>query len=326
MKQAAIGLFLLVMVATGLAEPVTIEGVAAYVNDSVITVGEVKEMMAPALAELQHSYQGDDLRARFQALYKDSLEDLIATRLILKAYDTDTKINKGAVEKHVEARVSQFIQDRFDGDRQEFMKALQAERMPMEEWRRRLRERIVVGLMRNREVDSHVVVSPRQVREFYEQNRPRYQKPERVKLSVIMVRGGTNETDRGVRQELARSVEQKVKNGADFAQCARQFSEDASASKGGEWGWLATTDVRKELAEPLARLNRGGTSGVVTMDGDFYLLKLDDRESAGVVPYDEVRTTIEKDLKRKESRRLLDTWIQTLKKDAYIKVADASAP
>lgn len=326
MKHAAIGWVLLLIALPAFSAPLTIEGVAAYVNDGTITVGEVKEMIAPALGELQKTYPGEELKTKAAELYQEALEELIATRLILKAYGSDTKINKAAVEKHVEARVNEFIQERFGGDRQEFLKALQEERMPLEEWKRRLRERVIVGLMRNRDVDSHVVVSPREVRAAYESNREEYKRPERARLRVIRIHGGTNATDRTVREGLAHSVAQKLAAGSDFGDLARQFSEDPSSAKGGEWGWLALPDLRTELSQAVARLESGKSSGVVTMDGDFYLVRVEEREAAGVVPFDEVRSSIEKDLRRKESRRLYKLWIQSLRKDAYIEVVDSVVP
>ncbi len=323
---AGLCLVLLLSALPGEGEPVTIEGVAAYVNDSLITVGEIKEMMAPALAEMEPARKDSEWQSRYRELYKEALEDLIATRLILGAYEADTKINKAAVEKHVEARVSEFIQERFDGDRQEFLKALQAERLTLEEWRLRLRDRIIVGLMRSREVDSRIVVSPREVRAAYEAGRDRYQRPERVKLRAILVRGGTNGTDRAARETLAKSVAGKLQAGEDFGDCARRFSEDPSAAKGGDWGWVAVPDLRPELARAIAALGPGQSGGVVEMDGDFYLLRIEEREKAGVVPFEDVRSNIEKDLRRKESRRLFQSWLQVLRKDAHIERVEVSMP
>lgn len=326
MKRMVVCLLLMFLTVRAMAAAVTVEGVAAYVNDGVVTLGDVREMIAPAIPELQQNYKGEELKGKLRELHKEALEDLISTRLILKSYEADTKLNKAAVEKHVEGKVSEFIQERFNGDRQEFLKALQAERMPMEEWRKRLRERIVVGLMRSREVDSHVVISPREIRKVYERDSAKYQRPERVKLRVILVRGTTNETDRVVRAQHAKTIEAKLQSGADFAETARQYSEDKSADKGGEWGWMAVGDMRQELNAVVTSLDRGRVSGVVVMDGDYYLLKVEDREKAGVIPFDEVRGAIEKDLRRRESRRLFTLWIERLKKDAFIEIVDSAMP
>ena len=302
------------------ADPVTVDGVAAYVNDTVITVSEVREAMAPLVPQLREVYEGKDLDAKLKETFDDVLQGLIENKLIVRAYDADEKINKEAMDRHVERRVAEFIQDRFDGDRQEFLKALKDERMSYDEWRRRMRERLIVGMMRQKEVDSQVVVPPREVRRVYDDNVQKYSHPERVKLSVILIHGSAVETDRVTRLNLAVETLAKVRGGESFADAAKRVSEDGKAGQGGDWGWMDAADLRKELADPVRQLAPGALSGVLTVDGDFYLVRLEARQPAGVTPFDEVRVGIEKDLKKKESKRLYKVWIDRLRKDAYVEI------
>jgi parvulin-like peptidyl-prolyl isomerase len=308
------------------AESVTVEGIAGYVNDAIITVGEVKEIIAPLVPELRETYQGEGFRERLQAAYDDALNDLIATKLVMKAYEADTQMNKAAVEKHIGKKEGEFVQERFGGKRQEFIKTLQAEHMSLDEWRKRLKERVVVGLMRNREVESQVVVSPREVRRVYESDPAKYHQPERVKLRVILIHGSTNETDRSVRRQQAQDTVAKVKAGEDFAALARAVSEDGKAQSGGDWGWIDASDLRQELAGGLAKTSVGAVCGPVEALGDYYILKVEDHEPAGVIPFDKVSGVIEKDLRRQETRRLFNLWIERLKKDAFIKIVKTAGP
>ena len=304
----------------------TLDGIAAHVNDAVITVGEVKEAMSSAVPQLRQIYEGTELDAKMKEVYLEALDELINAKLILKAYEADTKVNKEGVDKYVEKKVSDFIKDRFSGDRQEFLKALREEHMSMEEWRRRMRERIIVGMMRSREVDSQVVISPRDVTQIYANNPKKYYREERLKLRVILIHGSSNETDRVVRETSAKDARAKVRAGSDFADLARKLSEDGNADKGGDWGWVDTRDLRPELAKPVALLSKGAVSDVIRMDGDFYLIKLEDRQAAGPVPFEEVRSSIEKELRRKEIRHLSSVWMDRLRKDAYIQIVESAGP
>lgn len=324
MKKQCLLLALCLSVRVATAGTVTLDGVAAYVNDSVITVSEVKEAVGPLIPQLRQVYEGADLEARVKEVYGEALDDLINAKLILKAYEADTKINREGVDKYVEKKVGEFIQSRFGGDRQEFLKALRDEHMSMEEWRRRMRERIIVGMMKSREVEGKVVISPREVVRAYEGNAAKFHRDEQVKVRVILVHGSTNETDRAVREASAREALAKITAGTDFADMACKISEDGKAGQGGDWGWLDARDLRPELALAVKSLKKGGISTVVAMDGDFYLLKLEDRREAGQVPFEEVRTAIEKDLRRKEIRRLNAVWMEQLRKDAYIQVVETS--
>ncbi len=325
MKRIGMILFLAAFrAAAALADPVIVDGVAAYVNDAVITVSEVREAMAPLIPPLKELYRGAELRGKLQETYNEVLQGLIDNKLILRAYEADPKVNKEAVARLVERRVNEFIEERFDGERQDFIKALKEERMSIEEWRRRMRERLIVGMMRQKEVESQVVIPPRELRRVYDENAAQYQRPERVKLRVIVIHGGSNEADRKVRLTLAVETLAKVKGAESFEESARRISEGAKAAEGGDWGWLDTADLRKELATAIQPLPAGGLSGVVAVEDDYYLVKVEERQAAGVTPFEDVRGGIEKDLKRKEARRLQKVWIDRLRKDAYIEVVQVN--
>ncbi len=302
---------------------VTLDGVAAYVNDTVVTVGEVNEAIAPAMPQWRQIYEGAELKAKIKESYDEALDDLINAKLILKAYDADTKVNKEGVDKYVEKKMSDFIQDRFGGDRQEFLKALKEEKISLEEWRRRMRERVIVGMMRAREVESKIVISPKDVREVYLTNPKKYYQDEQLKLRVILIHGSTNASEREVREASVSNAVAQLKAGSDFGDMAKKLSEDGKAKEGGEWGWVDTKDLRPELMTPLAAMASNTMSGAIQMDGDFYVVKLEDRHLAGTMPFEVVRASIEKELRRKEIRQLTTVWIARLRKDAYIKIVES---
>jgi parvulin-like peptidyl-prolyl isomerase len=326
MKRTILALAVLIAARCALGESVTIDGVAAFVNAEVVTVGEVKEAMGPMMPQLRQLYTGADLETQQQELYADVLDDLINAKLIMKAFEADTKLNKEGVEKYVEKRISEFIKDKYDGDRQEFMKTLKEAHISMEDWRRQMRERIIVGMMKSREVDAQVVISPREIRKVFEGNPRNYIREEKVRIRVIVLQGAADESERAAKAKAAGEVLDKIRAGADFADVARAVSKDGKASEGGDWGWYDLRDLRPELAKPVASLKTGAISGWIRMDGADYLVKLEGRQAGGAMPFEEVRTTIEKELRRKEIRRVTELWMTRLRKDAYIQIVKSSVP
>jgi len=289
-------------------------------------VGEVKDAMGSMMPQLRQLYTGADLESQQKELYADVLDDLINAKLIMKAYDADTKLNKEGVEKYVEKRIGEFIKDKYDGDRQEFLKTLRDAHMSMDEWRRQMRERIIVGMMKSREVDAQVVISPREIRRVYEENPKKYFRDEKAKIRVILVQGSINETERTAKEKTVGEALEKIRAGADFADVARTMSEDGKAKEGGDWGWYDIRDLRPELAKPVASLKKDAVSDILRMDGNYYLVKLEGRQAAGPIPFEEVRTAIERDLRRMEVRRVTELWMARLRKDAYIQIVKSSAP
>ena len=66
---------------------VTLDGVAAHVNEHIITIGEVAELVEPVNRQLQNSYTGKELENKLRAAFDDALESIIARYLILDAYE-----------------------------------------------------------------------------------------------------------------------------------------------------------------------------------------------------------------------------------------------
>jgi peptidyl-prolyl cis-trans isomerase C len=187
-----------------------------------------------------------------------------------------------------------------------------------------MRERVIVGMMRSREIEAKVMISPKDVREVYLANPKKFYQDEQLKLRVILIHGATNVAEAVVREGSATNALAQLKAGADFAEMAKKISEDGKAAQGGDWGWVDTKDLRPELVRPLADLATNSLSGVIRMDGDFYLVKLEERRPAGVLPFESVRMAIEKELRRKEIKQLSIVWVARLRKDAFIKIVETA--
>ena len=53
-------------------------------------------------------------------------------------------------------------------------------------------------------------------------------------------------------------------------------------------------------------------------DSDLYILRVEDRRAAGLVPFDSVREGIEKELKQAQAKQLREAWIDRLMRKYYV--------
>ncbi len=323
-------------VKTGLAAPdsVRLNGVAAFVNDRSITIGQVIDVIGPDLARIRQTARGTELNARRLTLYGEGLTNLIERQLILKVYaDERLKNNPNASEtddpathaldRNVERRVDLFISDRFKGDRQAFIDTLRSERMSMEEWRQRMRERIIVSMLRNREVETRTIVPESAIRAEYETHPERYRRPEIAHVRMIVISAATGGKDLAAVRARIATIRTNLVNGADFAAVACEVSEGAQAAKGGDWGEIKVDDLRRELAEPARTLTLNAISPVIEADGDFYLLRVESRQPGGPRTFSEVHGEISKRLQRDLEEKLYAGWIKRIKKDVHIEIVTA---
>ena len=322
MIRALVILLGIFAVSCAAAKPVIVDGVAAYVNGQAITVGDVMRLLAPEFQRLQSVYQGQALQDKMNEKFRDKLDLLVETQLILAAFQADKKADTAAVDREVDHSYDEFLREKFGGDRAAFGEALKEESMTPEEWRQHIRESMIVNYLRGREVEQHIIVSPAEVRSVYEARAGEYQRPAQVHLRLAQFRGGEAADAQAAARRRAEESRGQLLQGADFGAVARKETADTHAASGGDWGWIEPKELRAELAAVVGTLPTNTVSAVVAADGDCYLLRVEERRLAGAVPFEEVRKTIERDLRMKEGQRLYTAWIARLKRNAYVKICE----
>lgn len=318
---ALIALVAAVCPARGAGMPV--DGYAAVVNTRVITVGEVLALVQPVRAQIESSYEGAALERKLEEAYDASLKSLIERALILEDF---AKQGGALPERLIDDQISSFISERFNNDRAAFLEALTEERMTLDEWREETRNRLIVSLMRRREVADRVLVSPGAVRDVYESRIEQYRLPEQVKLRMIVLNRGASEEDWAAKRAEADKLRERLLDGEDFAELARDQSEGPRAAQGGDFGWIEPGALRDEIVDVVAKLETGRVSEIIETDSEIYILRVEARKNASVQPFDEVRGAIEEELRLKEEERLYAAWMERLYRRFHVRILDDEPP
>ena len=98
------------------------------------------------------------------------------------------------------------------------------------------------------------------------------------------------------------------------ADVAKAVSEDATASVGGDWGWVKRTEMIEEIKTALTDLPVDTISKPVYTPEGYYLLQIEERREASTKTLTEVRNEIEEELRQEESGRLYRNWMERLRK------------
>ncbi len=291
-----------------------IDGIAAVVNGDVITYSQVRDLVAPRERLLHTQFSGEELANKMKEARVAALQDLIDRQLILQSF----KKEKFQIPPYVvDQEVKKVIQENFGGDRNTFIKTLQAQNFTETEFRRMQLEKIIVAAMRSKNARPNTVVPPAKISEYYAKHREEFTSKEEIKLRMIMIPG--HGSDAAAQKALAEEILAKLVRGSEFDRMAQMYSEDTTRDQGGDWGWIE----RKTLAEPLEKvafnLPVGKISQIIELGGNYYILKVDEKHGGVVTPLAEVRQAIEGKLKQEEAQRLQDHWLAGLRQKAYIK-------
>lgn len=309
-----------------------LDGVIAYVNDRVVTVGEVRRAITMRRRELMKMYEGPELDKQVNKIYAEALNLLVERALILTEFDRMQDQNKLQIPTEaIEGRVDELIERSVGMDRTSLMDALVKDGMNLEELRRPYRERVIIAILRNMEVDSKARVSPGRVRDVYAERAKEYSRVARIHL-LMMEWNGAGEDAARVRAK-ARDVRDRVLDGESFEDLARKHSEGSYRAKGGDRGWIEIDDLRQELKDGIVGLADGEVGRLLEVGDRVYLAKVVARRSAGVRPLSAVYEEIAEGLHAEATRDLYAAWIDRLKQKSYLRIvsdviteADMPAP
>ncbi|MGA2656853.1 MAG: peptidylprolyl isomerase [Verrucomicrobiota bacterium] len=291
-----------------------INGIDAVVHDTVITRQDVAEETLKAEKELWRDYgdQQDVYQKKVAEAERGNLEILTERQLILHEFKTaGYNLPEKVIDDEVQAEV------RSHGDRQTFIRTLEAEGTTLDRYRQRIRDHIIERAMREKNVSSEIIISPHKVEAYYQEHHETYKLPDRVKLRLIVL-NKSSDPDAPQARKLADEILGKIKDGASFAEMATLYSDDKMHQQGGDRGWVRKGELRMELDEAAFSLKPGERSGVIETTEACYVAQVEGVDAAHYSSLNEVRGQIEKDLQDHERTRLQHQWIEKLKKKTFV--------
>jgi peptidyl-prolyl cis-trans isomerase SurA len=292
-------------------------GIAAIVEDKVITVDDIRREVGPLIPEIQkQSHNEKEFNEKLESLQEDVVQKLIDRVLIVKEFYKDEKRHVPA--SYVDNMVAETIINQFDGDRSKYLAYLRSRGMSQKDYRKEQEEDMIYDYMRQQQAKSASTVSPVKIEAFYNENKERFYQEDSVHLRLIQIARGAGDTDDTLKTKAAEVIVQ-LTAGADFGDLARQYSSDSRKGKGGDWGWQRRPDLRKEFSDVIFSLKKGEHSEPLIMPEGAFIFYVEDRKYAGTLPLDEARPDIERALVQQSSRQATERWLEKLRRNAYVK-------
>ena len=138
-----------------------------------------------------------------------------------------------------------------------------------------------------------VKVTDDELRQYYEQHKGEYTLPERVKAQHILFKtqGKTPEEIEKIK-EKAKGVLDRAKKGEDFGSLAKQFSEDGSASNGGDLGDFGRGQMVPEFEKVAFSLGIAAISDLVQTQFGIHIIKVNGKQEARERPFEELKEAV----------------------------------
>lgn len=274
--------------------------VVATVNGTTITAAQLDPAVAAAVAKYRKTgfrVVSDSFRQRIR---RQELDKLIDMELLAQAGAATTGKE---IEPAIVARV-QTLRDAL----QKAGHPAAAESATLYEAAKR--DVLVDAYLRQAGISS-LQVPESELKNYYEANLNSFREPESVKVRHILLKLAPTASTEEVAQAEKRinDLRAKVAGGSDFAELARQNSQCASASRGGDLGQIRRGFMPAAFDVAVAEL-KPGEMGVVRTEFGIHLVQVIERTPETLKSYDQVKEFIAqyllKDYQRKKTAELID--------------------
>lgn len=304
-----------------------IDEVVAQVNDSVVTLSRInREIESIIEASVQDGMTREAATDKVNQKRGELIATIINEELLFqraKEYDADSQI-EAQVNQNFIGKMKELNLKSLD----ELYAAMRQQGIEPDEIRALWRKQFTRDFILQREVDSMVYNrwKSKEVKAYFDSNKPKFSKPEMVEISEIFLsfQGKNPATVR----ETARQIVAKLRAGDDFAALAIENSErsDVKDSKGKVAEELIVKDMDPRFIAALKDLKMGGITEPVEIDQvGIEIFRLDKRTAASNEAfYDEatVRRTMTYDVLPDERKK----YLVKLREESYIKINDRYRP
>lgn len=259
------------------AAPIEVDRIVAVVNNGVITEYELRNRVDQVLRQLASKNTQQPPR---RVIEKQVLERMVTERALLQiAEDTNIRVEGPQLDRAVAS-----IAQRNNLEPEAFRKALEAEGTDFEAFREQIRTEILIGRLRDREVDSRVVVTDAEIDNYLASSARDATQQDEYNLGHILLlapEGASPEQLQELRAKAEKALAE-LQAGADFAQVSAAYSDAQNALQGGGLGWRSQGQLPSLFVDVVKPLKIGEVSGILRSPNGFHILKLLDKRGKDV--------------------------------------------
>jgi peptidyl-prolyl cis-trans isomerase SurA len=258
---------------TALAAPntriVPVDRIVAVVNDEVITQNDLNERVNLVVRQLQR--QGGQIPASDQ-LSRQILERMINDMVQLQlAKENGVKVDDTTLDKTIERIAQENSLSMAD-----FRAALDRDGVKYPRFREDIRNEILLGRLREREVENGIVVTDAEVDTELSRESKEASSDSEFRLAHVLVTVPQQATPDQIEQRHRRAALalSELRRGGNFAQVAATYSDAPDALQGGNLGWRPAARLPQLFLETLEKMQPGDVSDILRSPNGFHIVKL----------------------------------------------------
>jgi peptidyl-prolyl cis-trans isomerase SurA len=296
-----------------------VEEIIARVNNEIITQSEYEKAKVAAADEAKQDCQGhctpEQLQIAIEDRQKNALRDLIDQSLLVqRGKDMGLSVEPDVIKKLDQIRIQNNINSMEDLE-----KAVSAQGVNWEDFKNNIRNGVLTQRVISSEVGSHITIGHDDIEKYYNEHKAEFVRPEQVALRSIEINTEKKSPEEIVElKKKAEATLKRIKDGEDFGEMAKRFSDGSTAKQGGFLGVYKRGELSKELEDVVFKMRKNDITDVMDTKQGFLILQVLEHYDEGEQTLAKVEPEITDKLYTARMEPAMREYVKTLREQSYV--------
>src|SRR5580693_1735520 len=297
----------------------TVEEIIARVNNEIITRSELDHAKETAAEEVEEDCKGkctpEEQNTRIAEHQATALKDLIDQSLLVqRGKDMGLSVETDVIKRLDSIRIQNNLTSMEDLE-----KAVTSHGLNWEDFKDNIRKSILQQKVISQEVGSKVSISKEDVQKYYDDHKSEFVRPEQVALREIEVSTeGKKDSELPDLKKKAETALKRVKDGEDFGEIAKRFSDGSTAKQGGFLGVYKRGELSKELEDTVFKMKKNDLTDVLDTKQGYLVLQVLEHYDEGQQSLSKVENEIMDKMYSTRMEPKLKEYLKTLREQSYV--------
>ena len=319
-------LFSLLLAGSSIAK--VVDRVVAGVNDDVILLSDVEDTGKAFFDKIRAEAPEQSREEALKKARNEVIESLIEKSLIIQKAKKD---NVSVSDEEVKRAYEQ-MQKRSGLSEDKFLEKVKEAGLTKDKYLSNLRQQVLQDKLINTDVRSKIVITDAMVKQYYDDHHGMVQiKATKGGYALLQIGFAWGEVegapksvpvyaDEASAAKTAERVLGLAKEGQDFSELAKKYSNMPSAADGGDIGVFQDDEIAGDMREAIIHLKPGEISSIIRTPAGYQFFKLlASKEGVDTqTSYESAKEAIRQTLYEQELRKTFEVWVKNLKDEAYI--------
>ena len=297
----------------------TVEEIVARVNNEIITRSEYDKARQTAQEDARQECQNrctpEQLKTVIENRDKTTLRDLIDQSLLVqRAKDMGISVEPEVIKKLDQIRIDNKL-----ASMEDLEKAVSGQGMNWEDFKNNLRNTLLTQRVISSEVGSHITISDEEIAKYYDAHKTEFMRPEQVALREIEISTqGKSPEEIPELKKKAETALKRVKDGEDFGEIAKRFSDGSTKNQGGFLGIYKRGELSPELEATVFKMKKNDLTDVMETKQGFLILQVLEHYDEGEQSLAKVKNEIMDKLYSARMEPAMREYLKTLREESFV--------